>query len=376
MIKYADERFGGYKGCQDSTSSTRVGLASSQRLQWHMEWHIRLDNEGESFTVMLDAKSLEKPLLKALIAPFLALQKAQRKSKMYQVKNIQSVSVGGVDIPLEGTTAKSKDGVMAPAKTFIPQGSFAPVVVVVGVQPEYSGSLIPSKASSPKGRATVGDSSMQGAMKGEKAVHVHAGEISLGCSLNKTCMPRLRTRTPQFTPSHCRTVAHCCAAVRLLSHCRTVAHHLSASRRLLLTIQSAPPPSPPRIIRLRARSWQKKTITDAVLKPFFEAYNAEGSGRLRAVASSRDIESITFTSDGPAVTVTGVDKDRALSSPVTLFAGSSWKLDIELHLYGAAASPSSREEGATSFQSPSRIDSDLAWTMEGEGDESVDFSRI
>ena len=105
-----------------------------------------------------------------------------------------------------------------------------------------------------------------------------------------------------------------------------------------------------------------------------------GAGGGRYVTSSRDIESITFTSDGPPVTVMGPDKDRALTSPVTLFAGGSWKLDVELRLFGA---PSATEESAARweaasedhFQGAQRIDSELAWTMDEEGID-LNFGRI
>lgn len=93
-----------------------------------LPWHISLENE-EPVLMRLDAKWLNKPLLKATIAPFLS----SLKRKNCSVSNVIRVSVDGVAIPLEGTTTKSKDGVMAPAKSFIPRGSSGPVVIVVGV---------------------------------------------------------------------------------------------------------------------------------------------------------------------------------------------------------------------------------------------------
>ena len=237
-------------------------------------FEVFLEGEEDGFSTQLDAKWLAKPLLKALIIPFLNSLKSKRKNPLYAAKHLTRVEVNGRDLPLTGSM-----GVNSPAKYCVPIAMdelTEPITVVIGL---FSATMSVGLLSSPAPMSP--------------ASPARRSKVSLvGGSLIK--------RASSKTTVHVRS------------------HGVEMGTTL-------------------TKRWAEQTVRDAIIVPFFKQYEqSRYYGGDSAPCSDNGIASISLDAhDGeePVVHSQEDDLERVLSSPVAQLASGAL-LEINITIRG------------------------------------------
>ena len=87
------------------------------------------DEQGDGYETHLDDKKwLAKPLVKAVLAPFLESLKKQRKNDLYAMRHVHGINVDGTMLPLAGG---KNDGVNRPAQFYVDAAGGRPVTITL-----------------------------------------------------------------------------------------------------------------------------------------------------------------------------------------------------------------------------------------------------